>query len=162
GALFAPRWFARFDAAHVLTAGGVGAALALAAHAFAHDDATLYALRTLTGIASAATFVGGGLLAARPPQHAAHPGPRLGLYYRGPGLGRGGPPAIVPRRPGRAAWLAPAAASLACTAIPAAAIAAARRAPVPLATAPTQGGAHASARWGPMAFALAAYLMFGF
>src|SRR6185295_18212015 len=74
GALLAPRWFARFDAGRVLAAGGVGAALALAGHAFARDDAMLYALRTLTGIASAATFVGGGLLAARLEQHAAHPG----------------------------------------------------------------------------------------
>ena len=162
GALLAPRWFARFDAGRVLTAGGAAAALALAAHAFARGDAMLYALRALTGIASAATFVGGGLLAARLAQHAAHPGRVLGLYYGGTGLGIVGSTLIVPPLPWRAAWLALAAVSLACTAITAAAIAAARRGPAALATAPAQGAAHASARWRPMTLALASYLMFGF
>jgi len=162
GALLAPRWFARFDAGRVLTAGGAAAALALAAHAFAYGDAMLYALRALTGIASAATFVGGGLLAARLAQHAAHPGRVLGLYYGGTGLGIVGSTLIVPPLPWRAAWLALAAVSLACTAITAAAIAAARRGPAALATAPAQGAAHASARWRPMTLALASYLMFGF
>jgi predicted MFS family arabinose efflux permease len=162
GALLAPRWFARFDAARVLTAGGAGAALALAAHAFARDDAMLYALRTLTGVASAATFVGGGLLAARLAQHAAHPGRVLGLYYGGTGLGIVGSTLIVPPLPWRAAWLALAAASLACTAITAVAIAAARRGPAAIDTAPAQGAARAGVRWAPMAYALAAYLMFGF
>ena len=86
GALLAPRWFARFDAARVLTAGAVVAALALAAHAFARGDAALYALRTLTGAGSAATFIGGGLLAARarPARRASGPRARPVLRRHGP------------------------------------------------------------------------------
>jgi predicted MFS family arabinose efflux permease len=162
GALLAPRWFARFDAARVLTAGGAGAALALAAHAFARGDAMLVALRTLTGVASAATFVGGGLLAARLAQHARHPGRVLGIYYGGTGLGIVLSTLIVPPLPWRAAWLALAAAALACTAVTARAIAAARHGPAALATAPAHGAARAAASWGPMRHALVAYLMFGF
>ena len=51
------------------------------------SDAALYALRTLAGVASAATFVGGGLLATRLSARAPHPGLVLGLYYGGAGLG---------------------------------------------------------------------------
>jgi predicted MFS family arabinose efflux permease len=162
GALLAPRWFARFDAGRVLTAGGAAAALALAAHAFARGDAMLVALRTLTGVASAATFVGGGLLAARLAQQALHPGRILGIYYGGTGLGIVLSTLIVPPLPWRAAWLALAAAALACTALTAGAIATARRGPAALATAPAHGAARAAAGWGPMRHALAGYLMFGF
>ena len=74
GALLAPRWFARRDALGVLVAGGLATAAILVAHAFAPSDAALYALRTVAGVASAATFVGGGLLAARLSARAPHPG----------------------------------------------------------------------------------------
>jgi predicted MFS family arabinose efflux permease len=162
GALLAPRWFARFDAARVLGAGGVGSALALAAHAFASHEAALYALRMLTGVGSAATFVGGGLLAARLAQHAAHPGRVLGLYYGGTGIGIVGSTLLVPPLPWRAAWIALAAASLACTVVTLAAIAFARRGRARLDTAPVHAAAHVAARWAPMRHALAGYLMFGF
>ena len=65
GALLAPRWLARHDARRVLLAGGVGSGLILAAHGAVLGEAPLFALRLLAGVASAATFVSGGLLAAR-------------------------------------------------------------------------------------------------
>lgn len=88
GALLAPRWLARFDARAALLAGSAAAALLLAAHGAASDDAVLYLLRLATGVASAAAFVSGGLLAAR--LAATHPrssGLTLGIYYGGTGLG---------------------------------------------------------------------------
>jgi predicted MFS family arabinose efflux permease len=114
GALLAPRWFARFDALRVLTAGGVATAAVLVAHAFAGSDDLLYALRTLAGVASAATFVGGGLLAARLSARSPHPGLVVGIYYGGAGLGILGATALVPPLPWREAWMALGAASLAC------------------------------------------------
>ena len=48
-----------------MLAGMFAAALLLAAHGLAHSDAALYTLRGLTRVARAATFIGGGLLAAR-------------------------------------------------------------------------------------------------
>ena len=115
GALLAPRWLAAFDARRVLLAGGAGAALLLAAHGALRSDLALYALRALTGVASAASFVAGGLLAARlagqqiavpgggvasdgvgerahhgaDDKAGAHvsPGLVLGLYYGGTGIG---------------------------------------------------------------------------
>ena len=89
GALLAPGWLARFDARRVLVAGGIGSMLTLAAHAFVREDAALYLLRGVTGIASAASFVSGGLLAARLAQQAVRFEPPrsaglvLGLYYGG-------------------------------------------------------------------------------
>ena len=105
GALLAPRWFARFDALRVLTAGGVATAAILVAHAFAGSDGLLYALRTLAGVASAATFVGGGLLAARLSARSPHPGLVVGIYYGGAGLGILGATALVPPLPWRASQL---------------------------------------------------------
>jgi hypothetical protein len=55
------------------------------AHAFATSDAPLFALRTLAGVASVATFVGDGLLATRLSARAPHPGLVIGLYYGGAG-----------------------------------------------------------------------------
>jgi len=65
GALLAPRWLARHDARAVLLAGNAGAILMLEGHGLVLGDASLYALRFATGVASAASFVSGGLLAAR-------------------------------------------------------------------------------------------------
>ncbi len=48
-----------------MLAGRVVTALLLARHGLFWHDVVLYALRWLTGVASAATFVAGGLLAAR-------------------------------------------------------------------------------------------------
>ena len=90
GALLMPRVLARVDARRVMLAGGWLAAAALALHGLAPGDASLYALRFLAGLASAASFVGGGLLAARlaaDPQTGGRAGLVLGLYYGGTGLG---------------------------------------------------------------------------
>ncbi|MCC6854179.1 MAG: YbfB/YjiJ family MFS transporter [Rubrivivax sp.] len=88
GALLAPRVLVRRDARAVLLAGGAAAALLLVAHAAVRSDAALMLLRGLTGVASAASFVGGGLLAARlAGVHATRAGLVLGVYYGGVGLG---------------------------------------------------------------------------
>ena len=159
GALLAPRWFARHDALRVATLGGLATALVLAGHAFAASDAALYALRTLAGLASAATFVGGGLLAARLSARAPQPGLVVGLYYGGAGLGILGATAIVPPLAWRTAWVALGLVSLACAL---ATWAVARASRVTLATAPAPASDRARVPWPPMAMLLAAYLLFGF
>jgi len=159
GALLAPRWFARHDALRVLVAGGLAAAAILVAHAFAPSDAALFALRTLAGVASAATFVGGGLLATRLSARAAHPGLVVGLYYGGTGLGILGATALVPPLPWRAAWIALGALSLACTLV----TCGVTRASADLLE--TGAGTAAAGRvrvpWRPMAMLLLGYLLFG-
>lgn len=90
GALWLPQWLARWDARVVVGAGGVVAALALALHAVPQPDAALAVLRVVTGMASAASFAGGGLLAARlaqRPEASGHSGRVLGVYYGGTGVG---------------------------------------------------------------------------
>ena len=94
GALWAPRWLRRFGARRTLLGGGFAAAMLLVAHGAFTSDAALYVLRTLTGIASAATFVSGGLLAARlggaagsSARGAPSAGLVLGTYYGGTGVG---------------------------------------------------------------------------
>ena len=160
GALLAPRWFARHDALRVAALGGLVTALVLAGHAFAASDALLYALRTLAGIASAATFVGGGLLAARLAARSPQPGLVVGLYYGGAGLGILAATAIVPPLAWRAAWVALGLVSLAFTLVTWGVARASRGA---LATAPdAPAGQRARVPWAPMAMLLAAYLLFGF
>ncbi len=160
GALLAPRWFARHDALRVATLGGLATAAVLAAHAFAASDAALYALRTLAGIASAATFVGGGLLAARLAARTPQPGLVVGLYYGGAGLGILAATAIVPPLAWRHAWVALGLVSLACTLVTWGVAQASRAG---LATAPDASAAgRARVPWAPMGLLLAAYLLFGF
>lgn len=65
GALLLPRLMARFGPRLALVGGGVLAALLLALHGAVRSDALLLVLRLASGMASAATFVAGGLLAAR-------------------------------------------------------------------------------------------------
>jgi predicted MFS family arabinose efflux permease len=157
GALLAPRWLARHDARALMLAGGVATALLLAAHGAVRADAALYLLRALTGVASAATFVGGGLLAARLAQRAARPGLVLGLYYGGTGIGIVASALLVPPLALRGwplAWWALAAAALACTAAMA-------RETRTLAGAPAQAGTRAPFQWTPLRYALAGYFMFG-
>ncbi len=160
GALLAPRWFVRRDALRVAALGGIATAVILVAHAFAANDAVLYALRTLSGIASAATFVGGGLLAARLSMRAPHPGLVVGLYYGGAGLGILGATALVPPLPWRAAWVALGVASLACTLVTWGVTRVARE------TVDTGPGGSVATRlgvqWTTMGWLLAAYLLFGF
>lgn len=154
GALLAPRWFARFDARQVVLAGGAASAVALALHAAVSGDAALYVLRGLTGIGSAATFVGGGLLAARLSQQAARPGLVLGLYYGGTGVGIVLSSLAVPALSWRAAWVALAVLSVLCMA---AVLAGTRSLHAP----PSAAGARERTAWTPMAFGLLGYLCFG-
>ena len=171
GALFAPRLLAHRDARAVLLAGGAAAALLLAAHAAVRSDAALMLLRALTGVASAASFVGGGLLAARlAGVHAARAGLVLGIYYGGVGLGIVASALIVPallpaagaevagaaRAAARwpAAWAALGAAALAATFVTAAATRALHAPPAP-------GSRPAPFPWRAFVFALAGYALFG-
>ena len=163
GALLTPTWLRRFGARRVLLAGGVGAGALLAAHGLVTADAALYALRLLTGVASAATFVAGGLMAAR---LASQGEPRaaglvLGIYYGGTGVGIVVSALLVPVLSARPvvhawqqAWMALGAAALLATAL----TALATRALDPSGAAPT---AHARFEWQRFACGLAAYFMFG-
>ncbi len=161
GALAMPALLRRVDARWLMLGGGAGSALLLALHAAASADLLIGALRLATGIASAASFVAGGLLAARLAGHAAALQPRpigsglvLGLYYGGTGLGIIVSTLVAAPLPWRAGWLALGAACAGAT----------------VATAVTQRGwaapaaaaaqrQQATAR--PFAWALAGYAMFG-
>jgi predicted MFS family arabinose efflux permease len=154
GALLTPQWFARLDARRIVVLGGLGTAVVLAAHALAFSDASLYALRFLAGVGSAAMFVGGGLLAARLAQTAHRPGFVLGLYYGGTGVGIVVSALLVPPLDWRAAWIALAIGAAACTVL----VAHASRA---IDARPALKSAAGSVRWSSMALALAAYLLFG-
>jgi predicted MFS family arabinose efflux permease len=167
GALLAPRWLARHDARRVMLMGGAMSALLLAAHALVRDDLALYLLRAATGVASAASFVGGGLLAARlagqpslPGARSLQPGTVLGLYYGGTGVGIVGSALLVPAFAPVAArwpmaWLALAVAAMAATALTAVAT---QPSPQPSTAAAAERARFA---WRPMAFGLLSYLGFG-
>lgn len=156
GALLLPRLLARFDARALFLAGGWGAALLLAAHGLVRSDALLYALRGLTGVASAATFATGGLLAARLGQTpGARPSLVLGLYYGGTGLGIIASSLLVPPLQWPQAWQALAVAALAATALMA-------WGTLPLAAPPAPPAARGEGfRAADFAFGLLGYLMFG-
>ena len=134
GALLTPAWLRRFGARRVLLGGGAASALLLAAHGLVITDAALYLLRGLTGVASAATFVAGGLLAARlcsrvpstvdGPRGAPSAGLVLGVYYGGTGVGIVISALLVPplsalpsAHAWQWAWVALGAAAMAATAI---------------------------------------------
>jgi len=88
GAMLAPWWLRRFHARPVLLVSTVLTGVLLALHGAVRGDVALYTLRFLTGWASAGTFVGGGLLAARlATTGGAPPGLVLGIYYGGAGVG---------------------------------------------------------------------------
>jgi predicted MFS family arabinose efflux permease len=163
GALLAPRVFAHLDARLVMLAGGLAAAALLAAHGASRHDAVLYVLRFLVGVASAASFVGGGLLAARLASQAAGrhgSGLVLGLYYGGTGLGIVASalavPPIVAVSTAHWPWawavlgIAAGAATLA-TAVGTRSLRAA----------PATAGRRAAVRWRDFGFGLAGYTMFG-
>lgn len=170
GALVAPALLARIGARAALIGGSVSVTLLLALHGLTSSDAALYTLRFLTGVASAAVFVAGGLLAARlgsrlAPGSRITPGLVLGLYYGGTGVGIVAsalalPPlialsALQAGRPGwQWGWIALAVLSLAATV------------PIARRTASlhdTAAAPSASDRfdWRPFAFGLASYFMFG-
>ena len=162
GALLASRWLARFDARAVLLAGCAAAALLLAAHGAVTGDAALYLLRLLTGVASAATFVSGGLLAARlAGTHPGSAGLMLGIYYGGTGIGIVASALLLPPLIGLPSahawqwgWVALGVAAALSTALMAASTGA-------LAAPPTRAGARAPFDWRPFGFGLAGYFMFG-
>ncbi len=159
GALAMPRAMARWDVRHLVLAGGAAAALLLMLHGAVRSDVLLYLLRCATGVASAASFVGGGVLAAR---LAGRPDVRaglvLGIYYGGTGLGIVASALLVPAFDGvqgwPAAWVALGVLALLATLLT-------RQASVGLDSAPTGGAARGRARLAPLAFGLAAYSMFG-
>jgi predicted MFS family arabinose efflux permease len=140
----------------------------LAVHALVRADLALYVLRAATGVASAASFVGGGLLAARLASRSnrgdgssPQPGTVLGLYYGGTGLGIIGSALLVPAFASvpahwPQAWVALAAASALATALTAAATHADA---AQTGAAPTAESARFA--WRPMAFGLSSYLGFG-
>jgi len=161
GALLAPRWLAVHDARRVMLIGSAAAALLLALHALVRNDLALVTLRALTGTASAASFIGGGLLAARLAGAGGRVGAGtvLGLYYGGTGLGIVGSALLVPAfvTPASAwpgAWIALALAAALATAITAAGT---RELHAP----PAVQAVRERFAWAPMAFGLAGYLCFG-
>lgn len=169
GALLAPGWLRRFGARGTLLAGGIGSALLLVAHGTVDSDAALYLLRGLTGIASAATFVSGGLLAARlsgrAPIDDARPAPSaglvLGIYYGGTGVGIVISALLVPplsalpgAHPWGWAWVALGIAALIATAI----TAVATRGLEPARAAPS---ASERFEWRRFGCGLASYFLFG-
>lgn len=170
GALLAPALLARVGARAALVGGSVGVTLLLALHGFTTSDAMLYTLRFLTGVASAAVFVAGGLLAARlgsrlAPGSRITPGLVLGLYYGGTGVGIVASALALPPLVSLSAtqatlagwqwgWIALAALALAAS-VPIAHRTASLR---DTATAPS---ARDRFEWRPFAFGLASYFMFG-
>ncbi len=161
GALLAPRLLARLDARRFMLAGVALSAGLLALHGAARADALLYAVRFAAGTASAAGFVGGGLLAARLAQRApAHAGLVLGVYYGGVGLGivasaLGLPPLLeIPAAGWPGGWVAVGLLSAVFGL-------AAARGTRSLTAPPTPGASRAAFAWRPYAFGLAGYGLFG-
>ncbi|MBC7992244.1 MAG: YbfB/YjiJ family MFS transporter, partial [Rhizobacter sp.] len=120
GALVMPHALLHVGARRLLLAGGAASAMLLAAHGLVLTDPWLYALRFLTGAASAASFVSGGLLAAR--LVGAPVGLVLGIYSGGTGVGIIASALLVPplvtlnvAHAWQWAWLALGAAALAAT-----------------------------------------------
>jgi len=168
GALAMPAAMRRFGVRRMFLAGAALTAALLACHAAVRTDLALGLLRWLSGAASAATFVGGGVLAARLASQAAARGGGpatgsglvLGLYYGGTGLGIIASSFLVPPLVGwpasgwPGAWLA-----LGALAALATAVMARRTVPdPPLADAAM---AHAGFERRHLAWGLAGYLMFG-
>jgi len=126
GALLTPIALRRYGARAALIGGGLVAALLLIAHGLVSNDMALYVLRLLTGAASAATFVAGGLLAARLASQgeARTAGLVLGIYYGGTGVGIVASALLVPALGARGAshawqgaWIALGVAALVATAL---------------------------------------------
>ncbi len=158
GALTMPRALAAWPARRVLLGGVWLTCVVLLGHAAARDAGMLYALRTLAGVASAATFVAGGLMAARLGQTpGAKPSLVLGLYYGGTGLGIVASSWVVPALPWPRAWVALALLSLLAGAVLAAGTRRAFASAGPVLAGPRGGGFE----YGHFGFALAGYLMFG-
>ena len=172
GALAVPRLLARVDARRVLLGGSAAASLFLALHGSVTSDAALFVLRLSTGVASAAAFVAGGLLAARlasspasggalSERNARPAGLVLGIYYGGTGLGIIVSALLVEPLAARsvshswqAAWIALGAVALLATL--------AMRWPTRhLAMSPAAAAASRRFHWAPFAPGLADYFLFG-
>ena len=169
GALVMPRLMASVGPKAALVGGGLVTALLLMLHGMVTDNGALMALRLASGAASAATFVAGGLLAARlggqavaaAPGSGLSAGLVLGLYYGGTGLGIIVSAFLVPAfdRAGavhgwQPAWQALGMVALGMTALMA--LGTARDAPVAGTAAP-----QAPVPWRALGWALAGYAMFG-
>ena len=88
GALLTPLVLRRLGAVRVLIGGAFAATAFMAMTGFLTDTAALLFQRFLAGVASAAVFVSGGLLAARLGAHIpSRSGLLLGVYYGGTGWG---------------------------------------------------------------------------
>ena len=88
GALLTPVVLRRLGAVRVLIGGAFAATVFMAMTGFLTDTAALLFQRFLAGVASAAVFVSGGLLAARLGAHIpSQSGLLLGVYYGGTGWG---------------------------------------------------------------------------
>ena len=168
GALLMPVVLRRVGARLALLGGGLASGLLLCAHGLVLTDVALYVLRALTGVASAATFVCGGVLAARLGGRAPNAagwapsaGLVLGVYYGGTGVGIVIAALLVPplsALPGahawQWAWLALGVAALVATAITALATRT-------LDPAGAARAVHAPFRWSLLACGLASYFLFG-
>jgi predicted MFS family arabinose efflux permease len=155
GALLAPPVLRRIDARRLMLAGGFAAAALLALHGWARSETALFALRGASGITSAASFIGGGVLAARlAGQAAGRAGLVLGIYYGGTGLGIIAASLAVPPLHWPLAWLALAALALAATAATA-------RGTRALVAPPPPGAPRRRVRASAFGFGLAAYALFG-
>ena len=88
GALLMPLLLKRWPARTLFLLGALATVPLLALHGVLRSELSLYGLRLLLGVASALTFVAGGLLAARlGQQEGAKPSLVLGLFYGGVGIG---------------------------------------------------------------------------
>ena len=171
GALAVSRWIDRIGARALFIGGMVATAVLLALHGSFSATGALYLLRLATGVASAATFVSGGLLATRLVVDPGEPtafgtrapsaGLVLGIYYGGTGAGIVASALVVPPLIARsaahawqAAWL-----GLGALAFVAAAVVAVQtrslRAAVP------RHGPRGSADLRSLAAGLCSYLLFG-
>lgn len=166
GALMAPALMRRFGAHRILVAGALLAALFMLVSGFVTDTSMLMSQRILSGVASAFTFISGGVLAARlGGMHPRHAGFLIGLYYGGAGFGIVLSALLVPATLTAAgsfgvahgwqwAWLALGGACLLATL---GMTAPARHIP----DAPLQSAAHGRFRIRSFGYGLAAYFMFG-
>lgn len=166
GALLTPRLLRATAPAPVLWGGALVASLLTGVAGFLTGAGPLLVQRFLAGVVSALVFVAGGLMAARlAVRHPARSGFLLGLYYGGVGLGIATSALAVPvvleaargvRHGWAWAWWVLAALCLWATGVLAWPARALRGAVLPAAGAPP-----AAFRWGPFAFSLAGYGMFG-
>lgn len=166
GALMAPALMRRFGAHRILVAGALLAALFMLVSGFVTDTSMLMSQRILSGVASAFTFISGGVLAARlGGMHPRHAGFLIGLYYGGAGFGIVLSALLVPATLTAAgsfgaahgwqwAWLALGGTCLLATL---GMTAPARHIP----DAPLQSAAHSRFRIRSFGYGLAAYFMFG-